>query len=310
MKVLIAYDGSDCANAALADLRWAGLPGNVEAAVISVVESWLLLPTSEAYRAPTGTAAQQIAGAEEAHSTSALEAAYAQAQRACERLQHLFPAWQLSAEAAAGSPASTILTRADEWQPDLLVVGSHGHTALGRFFLGSVSQKVVTEAHCSVRVGRGQVERDETPVRIIIGADGSPGAEAAVQAVASRVWPPGSEARIVIAVDSLKQTTIPHAELLVRVHELQQQMTERVRKMTVETAEQLRAAGLSVSSAVREGDPKHILTDDAEAWKADCIFVGARGLSRLERFWLGSVSAAIVARAHCSVEVVRDRQRQ
>ena len=297
MKVLIAYDGSDCANAALADLRWAGLPGNVEAAVISVVESWLLLPTSEAYRAPTGTAAQQIASAEEAHPASALESAYAQAQRACERLQHLFPAWQAHAEASAGSPASTILSRADEWQPDLLVVGSHGHTALGRFFLGSVSQKVVTEAHCSVRVGRGQVERNEAPARIVIGVDGSPGAEAAVQAVASRAWPQGGEAPIVIAVDPLRQTTVTHAELLMRVHELQQQMTERVRKITAEASEKLRAAGLLVSSAVREGDPRHILTNEAEDWKADCIFVGARGLSRLERFWLGSISTAIVARA-------------
>jgi nucleotide-binding universal stress UspA family protein len=80
--------------------------------------------------------------------------------------------------------------------------------------------------------------------------------------------------------------------------------------MTVEATEKLRTAGLLVSSAVREGDPKHILIGEAEAWKADGIFVGARGLSRLERFWLGSVSAAIVARADCSVEVVRGRQTQ
>jgi universal stress protein family protein len=39
------------------------------------------------------------------------------------------------------------------------------------------------------------------------------------------------------------------------------------------------------------------------------IFVGARGLSRFERFRLGSVSAAIFARAHCSVEVARPEWR-
>ena len=67
----------------------------------------------------------------------------------------------------------------------------------------------------------------------------------------------------------------------------------------------LRTRGLTVSSVIREGDPKHVLLDEAEHWGADCLFVGARGLSRVERFLLGSVSAAVAARAHCSVEVVR-----
>jgi len=67
----------------------------------------------------------------------------------------------------------------------------------------------------------------------------------------------------------------------------------------------LRTRGLTVSSVITEGDPKHVLLDEAEHWGADCIFVGARGLSRVERFLLGSVSAAVAARAHCAVEVVR-----
>jgi len=75
---------------------------------------------------------------------------------------------------------------------------------------------------------------------------------------------------------------------------------------TVEAmAAPLRTRGLTVSSVIKEGDPKHVLLDEAERWGADCIFVGARGLSRVERFLLGSVSAAVAARAHCSVEVVR-----
>ena len=58
---------------------------------------------------------------------------------------------------------------------------------------------------------------------------------------------------------------------------------------------------------VKEGDPKRVLIEEAEQWGADCIFVGARGLRRLERFLLGSVSTAVAARAHCSVEVVHPR---
>jgi nucleotide-binding universal stress UspA family protein len=35
------------------------------------------------------------------------------------------------------------------------------------------------------------------------------------------------------------------------------------------------------------------------------IFIGARGHNRRVRLMLGSVATAVVARAHCSVEVVR-----
>ena len=70
-------------------------------------------------------------------------------------------------------------------------------------------------------------------------------------------------------------------------------------------ANKLRATGLAVSSLVREGNPKQILVNEAKRWKADCVFVGARGLRGIERFLLGSVSMAVTARAPCSVEVVR-----
>jgi len=54
--------------------------------------------------------------------------------------------------------------------------------------------------------------------------------------------------------------------------------------------------------------PKNELPRVAEEWGADCIFVGSTGFSnRFERFVLGSVSAAVAARAHCSVEVVRQQ---
>jgi nucleotide-binding universal stress UspA family protein len=65
--------------------------------------------------------------------------------------------------------------------------------------------------------------------------------------------------------------------------------------------------GVTVSAAVDSGDPKEVLVKLAEQFGADCIFTGATGFSnRIERFILGSVSAAVAARAHCAVEVVRE----
>jgi len=181
MTILIAYDGSPCAEAALDDLRKAGLPPDAEALVISVAEVFLPPPP------PSSDEIAETAQAEEqpspfnfekvyARNASVVEAARSMAQRAKERLQKNFPGWQVSVEACADSPACGVLKRFYDWKPDLIVVGSQGHSALGRLFLGSVSQKVLTEARCSVRVARGRVEVDESPVRIVLGIDGSPGA--------------------------------------------------------------------------------------------------------------------------------------
>jgi hypothetical protein len=45
MKILIAYDGLDCADAALADLQRAGLPSDVGAIVLTMDEQWPPLST-------------------------------------------------------------------------------------------------------------------------------------------------------------------------------------------------------------------------------------------------------------------------
>jgi len=59
MKILIGYDGSDCAEAALDDLTRAGLPSRAEAIVLSVAEVWLPPPPSS-YEFLEGTTEVQI----------------------------------------------------------------------------------------------------------------------------------------------------------------------------------------------------------------------------------------------------------
>ena len=145
MKIMIAYDGSECADAALGDLQRAGLPADVSAMVVSVAEQWL--PTPRSF------------GMVETHFTeespNVYERAEAQATGAAGQIRAAYSGWEIKAETLFGSPARAILEKADEWKPELIVVGSHGRSSLGRLFLGSVSQKILTEARCSVRVARG-----------------------------------------------------------------------------------------------------------------------------------------------------------
>jgi nucleotide-binding universal stress UspA family protein len=290
MRILIAHDGSGVADAALEDLARAGCPKGAEALVLSVADAWL----PEGGGRVNPEVARAFPALQSAHekATAALAEAKAVAARTADKVARLHPSWKVRSEARAGSPGWTIFDRAASWKPHLTVMGSHGKSAWDRWTLGSVSHQVLLVLNGSVRIARPRPAGEDHPPRVLIGWDGSRGADLALKAAAARPWPEGTEIRVVTAVD---------APLLPRL----EKEPKRWARQAAEAAERLKARGRTVRTFVREGDPKRVLLEEAEAWKADAIFIGARGLGPWKSLILGSVSTAVAARAHCSVEVVR-----
>jgi nucleotide-binding universal stress UspA family protein len=284
------------------------LPAAAEVQVLTVADVFLPPPVDEEIDNTFPT--YLPAGIRRAHEHAAKAVAKARdiAEQAKAQLNTNFPGWQVVAEAFADSPAWALIKRADQWKPDLIVVGSHGHTDLGgRLILGSVSQRVLYEARSSVRIARGRVFVDEVPARIVVGIDGSEHSQIALDAVARRSWPTGSEARLVAALDTVFFVSLgPQEAPIVKWFEVNNENDViSLRQIFEASADKLRDAGLKVSVELKQGDPKELLIEEAEQWQADSIFVGAKGIRGIDRLLLGSVSAAVAARAHCSVEVIR-----
>ncbi|MCM3905285.1 MAG: universal stress protein, partial [Pyrinomonadaceae bacterium] len=80
---------------------------------------------------------------------------------------------------------------------------------------------------------------------------------------------------------------------------------DQVRQIFEPSADKLRSAGLDAAVMIRRGNATNQLLEEAESWGADCIFLGPKGTRGIDRLLLGSVSSAVSARAHCSVEIVR-----
>jgi nucleotide-binding universal stress UspA family protein len=292
MKILIGYDGSEYSERMIWDLKHAGLPPEADVIVLSVAEHWLAPPTSFG-----GVDVHFTEVPDEAENTLAM------AQQAQSLISYHFPAWNIKAEAVWGMPASKLIEKADEWMPNLLIVGSHGRSALERFFLGSVSQKVVHEAHCSVRVARGTVKNVDTPLRVLLAIDGSHGAMAAVDAVVARHWPEGSQARLVNATWTVPPIT--SSRMVAPIAEWIANENARIKQAMETATAKLQGANLTTSSVIEEEEPKDLICKEAEKWGADSIFLGARGMGTVERLMIGSISSGVAARAHCSVEIVR-----
>lgn len=294
-RILIAYDSSEYANQAIEDLKFAGLgEENVEALVLIVAKIWL--PPSEGGAENKQTFLTEGLKKKLEKNMQILEDAKKLVAEAAEKVQKKFPGWKVSSHATYGSPAWEILSRANKFKPDLIVVGSQGLSAFQRIWLGSVSQKIVAEADCSVRVARRNEENKTDEIRLVIGFDGTDGAEKAVEEVLSRNWKAGTQIHVVIAEDYEVESKALSDEDAVSTLE----------KRGNEIVAEFQEKGLDASLKVSEDDPKDVILQEAEEFQANCIYVGATKFSsKMERFWIGSVSSAIATRANCSVEVVR-----
>ncbi|HEX8844720.1 MAG TPA: universal stress protein [Pyrinomonadaceae bacterium] len=146
-------------------------------------------------------------------------------------------------------------------------------------------------------------------MKILLAVDGSEYSAAAAEAVATRPWPSGTTVRVLTAIEPVVP---PAAELWYDVggnlERARQELTTHAEQLTAGVAERLRASGLSAETAVRDGDPRSVIVDEAQDWSADLVVIGTHGYTGIKRWLLGSVAQAVVSHAPCSVEVVRQKQ--
>ncbi len=145
-------------------------------------------------------------------------------------------------------------------------------------------------------------------MKIMIGVDGSPQSEAAVKSVAARPWPKGSEVKLVAVVELHLVTipaiwAVPDNHYVSLLHELQEKAREALDRNKAWLAST--QSDLAVTTEILNGNIKETLVNEAEKWGADLLVVGSHGHNAVERFLMGSVSAAVMQHAPCSVEVVR-----
>lgn len=308
MKIVIGYDGSEGARAAIRDLSHAGLGASGSALVVAAVNSF---DVPVAAYSPAAASLSDFGWGTPAAWQQIIEDVMRQAEQKAEEgaqmVRAALPRWDVGSARVLDSPYWALISEAEKRGAGMIVVGSEGHTALGRAILGSTSQFVLNHAKHSVRIGRHSSTQAGSPLRIVVAVDGSEHSLAAVREVAGRTWPQGTAVRVVHAVDLrfgalLGVAPAAWTELSLLDDE---QHASAARRIVTSACELFDGSGLAVTPVVQEGDPKRAIVHDAEQWGADAIFLGGRGHSRIERLLLGSVSAAVAARAHCSVEVVR-----
>jgi nucleotide-binding universal stress UspA family protein len=145
-------------------------------------------------------------------------------------------------------------------------------------------------------------------MKVILAIDGSPHSHAALVEFAKQLWPNGTEVQILTVIHPsiplfMEPTLVVAAAHVQQASELRQQAPA-----LVEAASKLirdAAPAVTVTTKIVEGVPKDVIVQQAHDWGADLIVLGSHGYGRMRRMVLGSVASAVVAKAPCSVQVVR-----
>jgi nucleotide-binding universal stress UspA family protein len=144
MRILLAIDDSKFSEEAAQTVIQQARPQDPEIRVLHVVEP------------PSPMASRNTPGYDPALDAEWWATEKEQAQALVEKIAELLRSNGLKATFTVeeGHPKSTIIDIAAEWRADLIVLGSHGRTALERFLIGSVSEGVARHAGCSVEIVR------------------------------------------------------------------------------------------------------------------------------------------------------------
>ncbi len=145
MKILLAIDGSESSKSAINELNNFRNDQDLEIIILGVVER-----VGPMMAEPFGGAMIEYEAEIEKQKLAATTEIVTKAR---EKIEREF-GYRAKAEAIMGSPKYVIVEKSEEYNADLIILGSHGYRLWERVLLGSVSGFVATHAGCSVLISR------------------------------------------------------------------------------------------------------------------------------------------------------------
>lgn len=208
---------------------------------------------------------------------------------------------------AEGHPGQEIVRAVEEDWYDLVVMGAGGRSWLGARLLGSVSTHVLHSSPCSVLIVHESHPRDEK-ARVLVGADGSRGADLAVNTLTRFADPACLEMTVVSVAPSQSPLLFPvlggtyvSPDVIKHNEEVEKLMLDRAERHAEHAASHLRDAGFQVEAHTTVGSPSERLLKEAESGQFDLVAVGSRGLGPFRRALMGSVSDPLVRHSRAAL---------
>jgi len=299
VKILLAVDGSHYSEITVKVLKTLSLPGTTEVTMMTVVPDYVFLGNiTLPILSSTVTDRKQVRKAQERKANKILR-----------DIGKELESTELSINPVVrwGKPAEQIVNEVRNIQADLVIIGAKGMTDSPQFSMGSVAQKVTKYSNADVLLVR---EGSPNLKRVILATDGSRYSHAAVQSLLGLPLPRQAHVFLVTVIQSCMAALIKTPTLDLEANrqileELQKREEDTARSLLENTEINFRKKGYRVSSLILRGEPAEEMLKAAESISPELIVVGAKGLTGIKAFLLGSVSQRVARYSHCSVLIAR-----
>jgi nucleotide-binding universal stress UspA family protein len=211
--------------------------------------------------------------------------------------------------------ARNIVEHANELDPDLIVMCTHGRGGLRTWLLGSIAQQVIALGPTPVLL----IQPDgaaATPGfacrRLLVPLDGDTDHEQGLVVAAGLARACAADLHLLMVVPTLSTLAGERgavARLLPGATSAWLDMSEETARAHLhQNAIDLQASGLPATTEVSRDDPAGAIARTARRVQADLVVVGTHGRSGIDAFWSGSVAAQVSRRSPIPMLLVPVRE--
>jgi nucleotide-binding universal stress UspA family protein len=290
-RLLLPLDGSKTAENVLPYARFVAAKLKLPTELLSVVE----LPVS--------------AAAEKAlYLDTIIERAVTVSHEYLNRVAKTFEGIDVSTAVEKGNPEEIILARAESDEKTLIAMATHGRSGIAQWLLGSVAEKVVREARNSLFLVRakeeGETHGQAALSSIIVPLDGSKLAESILPDVTDLAKAMKLKV-VLLQTFALKHIIDVYRDSVPDFDALEKSSKSGVSRYLQDMEQQLKKAGLEVSSVTAEGDAAETIIELAKGAAQSLIAICSHGHSGIRRWMLGSITEKVVRHAENPVLAIR-----
>jgi len=215
----------------------------------------------------------------------------------------------------SGVPGQEILSVIQKNKIDMAILGSRGLSRISGLLLGSVSEWVLSDASCSVLIGRptARKAKSSSSLNLVLATDGSRDAWRAVDVLKSFEF---SVETTVTLLHVVKKKIYETGQVVGSAGKSRTEFSKLAKdlcgnrgsagvRLLKDTRDALSSTALKIQERLAFGHEAQEILKAARLQKADLVIVGSKGLTGLRRFLMGSVANTVSHHAPCSVLIVR-----